>query len=331
MERAGDDARLRVRRFDADRRDEVLSLDDAIAQKPSDRQLLWIDITDALDEAEVRRLAEAFELDASTQRAFETPDEYPHLAVHGRYLHVRIAVEPNDQRPSQTPWLDVIGATNVVITHHRAPIRFLEDIDERIEADTTFGMLDAGTFMSALLGAAVTTYFEAVDAIEDEVDRLDSKSLRDDGRHHLLEDLVLLRRRIARLRRVLTNHRQVFTALASAETTTAIENPDIRPAFETVASRFDAAIGAVEDSRDVLLGSFDVYMTRTAQRTNDVMKVLALATVLLLPGSLVAGLLGMNVVVPLSKDDPMSFWFVLAGVGIFAILILVVARLRRWL
>ena len=48
-------------------------------------------------------------------------------------------------------------------------------------------------------------------------------------------------------------------------------------------------------------------MTRTAQRTNDVVKVLTFATILLLPGSLVAGLLGMNVVVPLGKDDPLSF------------------------
>jgi Mg2+ and Co2+ transporter CorA len=177
----------------------------------------------------------------------------------------------------------------------------------------------------------VTSYFRAVDAIEDEVDRLDAKSLHDDGRHELLDDLVALRRRIARLRRVLAVHRQVFAALGGAELAQVTDNPDSVPAFQAVAARFESAIGAVEASRDVLLGSFEVYMTRTAQRTNDVMKVLALATVLLLPGSLVAGLLGMNVVVPLPKDDPLSFWLVLAGVGLFALLILGIARARRWL
>lgn len=322
---------VRVRRFDADRQDQVTTLDDAIRKKPSERQLLWIDITDGLDGPALDRLVDAFKLDESTRRALETPGEMPHLAVHGGYLHVRVAVEPNDERPSQTTWLDVIGGTNVVITHHRSPIRFLDDVDERIQLDTSFGMLDAGTFMASLLGAAVTSYFAAVDAIEDEVDKLDSKSLRDDGRHHLLEELVLLRRRIARLRRILTNHRGVFAALASAETALVTDNPDSRPAFEAVAGRFDAAIGAVEDSRDVLLGSFDVYMTRTAQRTNDVMKVLALATVLLLPGSLAAGLLGMNLVAPLPEDDPMSFWYVVAAVALLAVVVLVVARARRWL
>ena len=61
------------------------------------------------------------------------------------------------------------------------------------------------------------------------------------------------------------------------------------------------------------------------------MKVLTLVTVLLLPGSLIAGLLGMNVVVPLDKDDPTAFWLVVAGVLVMAAVIVVVARRRGWL
>ena len=327
----GTSDRVRVRRFDADRKDQVTTLDKALSRKPSERQLLWIDIAGDLEGDELERLTTGFELDPPTRRALETPGDRPHLGVHGGYLHLRIAAEPNDEHPDETPWLDVVGGHNVVITSHRAPVGLLDDLDERIELDTSFGALDSGTFVASILDASVTSYFRAVDAIEDEVDRLDAKSLHDDGRHELLDELVALRRRIARLRRVLTDHRQVFAALGGAEVAHVTDNPDSAPAFQAVAARFESAIGAVEASRDVLLGSFEVYMTRTAQRTNDVMKVLALATVLLLPGSLVAGLLGMNVTVPLSKDDPLAFWFVLVGVGLFALLILGIARARRWL
>ena len=98
-----------------------------------------------------------------------------------------------------------------------------------------------------------------------------------------------------------------------------------------MAGRYGDAMTAVEGARDLVLGSFDIYMTRTSQRTNDTMKILTLVTVLLLPGSLIAGLLGMNVVVPLSKDDPMSFWFVVGGVALLALFITLVARRRGWL
>jgi Mg2+ and Co2+ transporter CorA len=102
-------------------------------------------------------------------------------------------------------------------------------------------------------------------------------------------------------------------------------------ALGAVGKRFDDAIAAVEDSREALIGSFDVFMTRTAQRTNDIMKILAMTTVLLLPGSLIAGLLGMNVSIPLDKDNPLSFWIVIVGVLALAVVIVVFARVRRWL
>jgi Mg2+ and Co2+ transporter CorA len=325
------DGRVRVRQFDADRHDQSLELEDALGSRPTERQLLWIDIAEDIDREHAERLAKAFELDRSTAQALRSPGDTPHLQVHGSYLHIRVAVEPNDRDVDATPWLDIVGGRNVVITSHRRPIKFLDDMDDRIQADTSFGMLDASTFMASLLGAAVTSYFAAVDSIEDDVDLLDAKSLRDVGNRRLLDELVIVRRRISRLRRVLTDHRQLFASLAGAELVELADNPDGAAAFRAVSERFESAIGAVEASRDVLIGSFEVYMTRTAQRTNDVMKVLALATVLLLPGSLVAGLLGMNMMIPLPDDNPVYWWLVVMGVVIFAVVILLIARARRWL
>ena len=323
--------RVRARQFDADRNDQTLAFDDALASRPTERQLLWIDIAEDLEAEAATRLAEAFGFDRSTVRALQSPGDTPHLEVHGSYLHIRVAVEPNERDPDATPWLDIVSGGNVVITSHRRPISFLDEMDDRIQADTSFGLLDASTFTASLLSAAVTSYFAAVDRIEDDVDLLDSKSLRDVGGRRLLDELVVVRRRIARLRRILTDHRQLFASLGGAELAKLTDNPDSAAAFRVASERFESAIGAVEDSRDVLIGSFEVYMTRTAQRTNDVMKVLALATVLLLPGSVVAGLLGMNMIIPLPQDNPMSWWLVVAGVVIFAVIILLVARARRWL
>ena len=323
--------RVRVRQFDADRRDQSLDIEDALATQPTERQILWIDIADDIEPAQVRRLADAFGLDRSTVQALQDLGDFPHLEVHGAYLHVRVAVAPDDRKPSETPWLDIVGGSNVVITSHRKPIQFLDDMDDRIQGDTTFGLLDASTFMASVLSAAVTSYFAAVDAIEDDVDVLDARSLRADGSRELLDDLVIVRRRIARLRRVLTDHRQVFASLGGAELAKLTDNPDSATAFHAVAERFESAIGAVEDSREVLIGSFEVYMTRTAQRTNDVMKLLALVTVLLLPGSLVAGLLGMNMIIPIPENDPRMWWLVVGAVVVFAGAILLIARRARWL
>jgi magnesium transporter len=319
------------RLFDADNPDRRVSWADLFDVEPSDRQLLWIDITGDLEPEDSAKLAEHFGLDARTRRSFEREVPEPTLRVHGTYLHVRIAAEPSDQDPASAVWLDLIAAHNVAISQHREPIGFMGAVDDRIHRDAALGILRSPAFLGAILDEAITSYHGTIDAIEDDVDRLDAESLRGGDRDELLGDLVRARRRIAGIRRLLADHRAVFAALSSPEVTKLLDDPETAAVLQAVGNRFDGAMGAVEAGRDAVLGSFDVFMTRTAQRTNEVMKVLTLATVLLLPGSLIAGLLGMNVVVPLGKDDPLSFWLVVIAIGVLAVAIVLAARARRWL
>ena len=252
------------------------------------------------------------------------------LALHREYLHVAIAVEPSDRDSAKAAWLDVIAGNNVTITHHREAIDFLADVDDRIERDTALGILSSPAFFAAILDAAITSITGP--STRSRRTSTASMPIRCADRPNLLPELVSLRRRIARLRRLLADHRPVFAGLGSADVAGFVGDPETAAIFSAVSARFEGAIGAVEDSREALLGSFDVFMSRTAQRTNDVMKALTLTTVLLLPGSLIAGLLGMNAIVPLNKDDPASFWIVVLAIAALPeVAIVAVARARHWL
>jgi Mg2+ and Co2+ transporter CorA len=326
-----DGVRSRIRLFDADRTDHELTLDEAIQHRPTGRQLLWIDLCGEPSDSEAGRIATAFELDDAVRDALAGDQAAPAIALHGAWFGIRVAAEPDGKHPERVTWLDIVAGSNLVVTRHTDAMRFLDQLDERIERDTTLGNLDAAAFVASLLDSAVTTYLRAIDTIEDDADRLDTFALRDDGRRALLADLVAVRQRVAQMRRLLAQHRDVFASLGAADAGELTGDTGDAEGFKTVATRFESAMTAVDDAREAVLGSFDIYMTRTAQRTNDIMKVLALATVLLLPGSLIAGLLGMNVIVPLDKDDPMSFWLVLTGVAALAFVVLAFARKRGWL
>jgi Mg2+ and Co2+ transporter CorA len=177
---------IRVRRFDADRTDDELTFDEAISSKLSRRQLLWIDIVGDVSASEAEALVGRFKLDPRTQRSLQTAGDRPYLALRGGYFHVRVAAEPDDMEPADTKWLDVIAGKNVVISQHRVPIGFLGDLDDRIEADTAFGSLDSATFVAAILDSAITGFFDAADAIEDDVDQFDARLLGDDRGNELL-------------------------------------------------------------------------------------------------------------------------------------------------
>src|SRR5690349_9117957 len=206
---ADGEARVRARRFDADRHDEIQELDDALATPPSERQLLWIDIQGPMPDGLAERLAETFHLDEATAGALADAPEAPALVVHGAYLNVTVVAEPDPSDPRHSPWLTAVAEPNLVVTRHARRITFLDELDQQVEADTSFGLLDSQSFLATLLGVTVTSYLRAVDAIEEDVERLDVRSLRDRGQRDLLEDLVELRTRVAVMGRLVAKHRFV--------------------------------------------------------------------------------------------------------------------------
>jgi Mg2+ and Co2+ transporter CorA len=330
---AGDSVRIRL--FDADRTDRALSFDEALAMTPSERQLLWIDIQGPFGSDQGHRIRDSFELDAATlsalaQVAGPSGDGWsPEIGLHGRYVHVRVVAAPDPRRRGGV-WLGIVGGPNLVITGHAEPLELLDAIDERIAADTTTGELDAADFIASVLDAVVISYRAAVDAIEDEVDVIDAKALGREEFGDLFRQLIDVRRRVGRLRRLLASHRELFAVLARGEFIHAARAADAA-GLQAVAGRFEAALQGVEDARELVLGSFEILMTRTGQRTNDVMRLLTVATVLALPATIVAGFLGMNVQTPLPDKEPLSFWFVVVAILLVEGVILVVARLRRWI
>jgi Mg2+ and Co2+ transporter CorA len=324
-------SKLRVRRFDADRQDREIDLKTALRADPSKRQLLWIDGPAELPQDEVNAIAKRFEFDPKSLNGLEGGRGRPDLTIHGGYFQLSLATPGTSDRGTDRPRLDIVARDSVVVTRHDEPLALLDELDSRVKEDSELGAATGPALVALILDAVVSRYFGAVDDIEDAIDELDARSLRSESRREMLEELVALRRRISRLRQTVAAHRTMFAALAGPDVQQVVEEEHAIADLRALGARFDALVVAVESSREALLGSFEVYMTRTAQRTNEVMKVLTLATVLLLPGSLIAGLLGMNVNVPLDKNDPNSFWIVVVAIAALALVITVVARARRWL
>lgn len=325
---------VRAMLFDADGKDRSVDAETVAPSALNSHKLLWIDVEgdDAHDaDAVLARLATQLELGEGAATLLQDLGEGAQLRNFGDwFLAEAVAVEHEGELRFRGRGLAIVCGRNFVLSLHRGPIGFLDELRDRERADSRIGTLSAESFSASLLGWLVDSYLQSVTDFEAAVDRLEVSVLASRVHRECLPELAQLRRGASRLRRMLAPHRHVFAALA---------RPDFRPDAEGAADkhfraldqRFERAMDAVENARDLVVGSFELFATRSAERTNDTMRALTFVTVLLGSLAVMAGVLGMNFQVPLFDTGMRGFWISIGAMVAIAVLATVVARWRRWI
>jgi magnesium transporter len=302
----------------------------AALERLSDDELLWLAMQDPTEE-EVAALQDALGLgDENAHRLLEQPSRAS-LADAGERLHLTLyAAGVNGTDPVLVPVECVLGPSWVV-TAHSEVVEVLEEFRERAEGGGQVGALDAPSFVAAIFEWVVAGYFRAFEAVERELEDLDTKIMSGTPKDvpGELARLVEIRRSIGALRRALSPHREVVVALAHPEFDP-LSTEDSAKRFAAIESRLTQSLDAAREMKESTFGSFDLLVARIGQRTNDIMKLLTLATVILLPSTVLAGIMGMNFKVGLF-DTTWLFWAVLAAMLGIAVLVLSIARNRSWI
>lgn len=297
-------------------------------------ELLWLDLVDA-PEDEQRAACGALGVDETVSVEAGDGAATPGFVQHDGYLHVTaVAVSDEDQDPArETVAIECFVGVNWIMTRHTAEIAALEDFRGVATGEGEIGTLDAPSFLADLLEWIVTSYMRAFDEIEEELEEFDINALstpsNDPGPQ--IKTLIDIRRRVGHLRRALAPHREIVAALGHSEFDP-ISTEGSSERFTELAARVDATLASARDAKDGVASSFDVLIVRTEHRTNEIVKVLTLASILLLPGALLAGVAGMNV--NFNADtfvDSGIFWVVSIAIVGIAVSTLVLARLRRWI
>ena len=297
-------------------------------------QILWIDLVDASKDETVDVL-DALDLGAAAELKLGDPERRPCVEQFETHLRVTtVAVSDTERDPARERIVvDCFLGSNWILTVRGADIAALDDFRDVAEGKGEVGLLDAPSFLTALSEWVITSYLRAFDEIEETLDEIDVEAIAHLSKD-LEEQLELLgdaRRRVGRLRRTLAPHREVFATLSHSEFDPLSSEASAKR-FVALTARVDAALASARDVRDGIASSFDVLIVGTEHRTNEIVKILTLASILLLPGALLAGMAGMNVNISAHTfaHSPL-FWVVVTAIILIAIATLAVARLRQWI
>lgn len=319
---------FQARLFSADGPDQGVDFENLASIAVDDNRLLWIDLC-GIGSTLLPEIARAVGLDDAGLSGWNE-GTIPALGKWDRSFWLRVVAinEQGDHEDVRGTVLTLIGSPNIVISLHDRPLAFIEEFRAREEGGSMVGVLSAESFVASLLDWQLSTYFDAVAAFEMEVERLEIKIL-DEKSGACLPQLRRLRRWASRLRRMLVPHRVVYAALA---------RPDFLPEatgnssrhFEALDNRFERAMDTIENARELVLGSFSLFSSQTALRTNDFMRMLTFVTVITGALATLVGALGMNFDAAFFQTKDVGFWVSVTLLGGLTALAIVLARWKKW-
>ncbi len=226
-------------------------------------------------------------LETRNQPKVEVFPEYIYFIVHG--------IKPELTNPTNftTKELDGYLGKNFVVTFHSERFKSVKSVKQQIRNNTFHCQRGASYLLHQILDQLVDLYMPVVDDFEDAINTLEDRIFtmkKPDNK--ILQETMDLRRSVVRLKRISVRQLDVLYRMSNGEFPQIPSN--IIPFYRDVHDHLLRISDLSESYRDLVNGLFDIHFSVTASKTNEVMKVLAVFSSIMLPLTLIAGVYGMN-------------------------------------
>jgi magnesium transporter len=291
-----------------------LSSDQLTSALADPKALVWVDVFEP-GEAEWESLESHFGFHHLAVEDARKQEQRPKLDEYGKFIFLSLRLwtgfhGATDDVTDATDEVDVFFGANYLVTIHRRDCSPLVEQRDRWLQHPNDIPLSSAYLLYMLMDMVVDTYFPAMDALDLEIDQVEtsvytSKEMPD------WTDALLLKKRLLILRQVIAPTRDLMNHFLRAEQP--LVPPELRIYFQDVYDHTLRQVEQVDLHRDIVTGVMDAMMAQVSNRLNQVMKTLTVVSIILMTNSLIAGIYGMNFVnMPELKTQ--NGYFVVLGV-----------------
>jgi magnesium transporter len=292
--------------------------------------LLWLDIQQPEEHDLEPLLEERFGFHELAAEDTLSPNTLPKYDAFGDYdFFIFRAVDVDiAAHGSQTYKLAAFLSRNFLITVHRDTMRPVDDVCNRLPADTR--LLGNGTdfLLYSIVDQMVDAHFPLLEHIEESVDDLQESIFHDAQPSHL-DELLHLKRDINVLRRQSLPQRELLNQISRGDAAFVQRQHLIY--FRDLYDHMFRISETIDVERDMMAGTMEAYLSVVANRTNEIMKVLTILSTIMLPLTVIAGVYGMNF-----EHIPELHWrygylFALSLMAVTTTVLLLWFRRRGWI
>jgi len=252
-------------------------------------KFLWIDIISPTEE-ELKVISEKYHLHHYTVKDCLEPDHLPKYEDLGdtHFIITRILSEAQTTKSHTIQEISskiaVFYNDRFIITVHRLPQIFLNDI--RLRYLETGKCRNTSELLTKIIWHVLHSYDQPAIDLSNEVDAYEAKIFLKSLTPVMMEDLYFIKRKAAICNKLLMLTGEVINTIRTTDNDlVALQDAkDLHVKLTTI-------YGQAHDDVTNLL---NIYLSLSAQKTNEVMKVLTIFSVFFMPLTFIVGIYGMN-------------------------------------
>jgi len=263
-------------------------------------------------------------LETRNQPKIEAFPDYLYFIVHG--------VKPDETSATNfiTKELDGFLGVNYVVTFHIERFRSIKNVKQQLRTSPFACQRGSAYLLHQILDQVVDYYMPLVDDFDEAINRLEERALNvRRSNNTILEEIMDLRRSVARLKRISHRQMEVLYRLSHGEFAQIPEN--VLPFFRDVHDHLMRISDLAESYRDLVGGLFEIHFAVISNKTNDIMKTLAVVSAIILPLTLIAGIYGMNFENMPELHSKYGYWLTLLAMGLITTVLLIYFWRRGWI
>jgi magnesium transporter len=295
-------------------------------------KLTWVNIEHPTT-ADIEYLRERYDFHPLDYEDVLSKIQRPKIDEYEDYLFIvmHFPVFDKSKRVTTPSEVDIFIGAGYLITIHDGRLKPLLSFFDACEGDEIvrkrYMGKSAGHLLYQVLDRLVDYCFPILDRVVDNIEEIEDQAFSEDVRE-MVREISIVRRDLIALRRIIKPQIPVIANLEHRDRDFLHEDLDVY--FGDVADAFNRIWDVVEDYKEVVEGLSDTIDTLTSYRINEVMRVLTTISVILLPLSLLSGIYGMNIDLPLD-ENPWAWAIILGFMGFIVLGMLAYFRRKHWL
>lgn len=301
------------------------------------KNFTWIDIEDPSEE-DVKYLADKFKfIHPLVLDEIIPPGHRAKVERHHDYLFLVLyyPIFNQKERKTESRELDIIVTKNHIITSHYKTIIPLKELFDHInlyEKDKEKYMGEGpGPLLYYLISNMLNKALGKLDFIEKNIDSIEEAIFSGQEKAMVLE-ISEVKRDIINFRRILAPQHAVLESLR--EESKSFFGEFMHAYLEDILGSYYILWNAVEDQKETIQALAETNESLLSNKTNEIVKVLTIFSVIVFPLTLLSSIWGMNTnYVPFVGDGvpaPWDFWAVVGIMLLLSIGMLSYFKIKKW-